>query len=122
MAKNYELEVAFIGGSYAFPKEIYTKIKSPIYECKGFWFFVAKNEKSKINLYDFSSGHCVYRDVQRFSMENLAALVFFIANHPLYRQQRHTFFERNNPARFTVFRQEIDTYHPGVTLLWCKNN
>lgn len=121
MAKNYECEVVFVGGTPSSPKEIYTKIKTPIYECGRYWFFVAKDEKQKTNLYDFSSGHCVFRNVKKFSKEELATLVFFIAHVPAYRRVSPILIERNNANYFTIINKEAGLYHPGVNRLWLIN-
>lgn len=122
MAKNYECEVVFVGGTPSSPKDIYTKIKLPIYECGRYWFFVAKDEKQKTNLYDFSSGHCVIRNVKRLSKMKLTTLVFFIAHIPAYRRTSPLLIERNNSSCFTIFKKEMGTYHPGVNMLWLTND
>lgn len=122
MAKNYKCEVAFVGGTPSSSKDIYTKIKTPIYECGRYWFFVAKDEKQKTNLYDFSSGHCVFRNVKRFSKMKLTTLVFAIANNVVYRRVSQLLIKRNDDNDFTIFKKEKGTYHPCVNLLWLTNN
>lgn len=122
MAKNYECEVVFVGGTPSSPKEIYTKIKTPIYECGRYHFFVAKDEKQKTNLYDFSSGHCVFRNVKSFSKKKLATLVYFIAHIPAYRRVSPILIERNNGNYFTILKKETSPYRANVNMLWVTNN